>query len=1143
MRIITIPRYPLNRLGFALMAILMCWLVVANSAFAQNGNGQISERILSAEIERVKQIPDLAEDEKSRILENLTNAAEQLKQAEGYRIQAERFKNERSTAQKDIERLDKELNELRKLFEKTSGADRRDYSKLSLSELEAKLSSEQAELVQLQNQVADNKKILQDLDNRPSAATEELAEVSKRTNEISASLDAAANEEQSDLTKSRVLFDQARLKAYQAQKTMLEQEIPGIPKRREYISKLLSKLAVEILIKQRTVTDLRLLTGDARTGIAEQIYNDAQNFTKAVADRHPLVQAYALENEALGAKLLKIVVSGETLPQDEARISAMISQVEDDQSLAARILDTGKASRSYGDHLRKLRKKQPRIRTLKAEIKARDSELEDALYERIVNEEQLQTFNTTPLDIDAMVGKAGPDIAPLSDADRQALRNLHDHRRQLLNNINSFSDLRATKLEEVNSLEKQLLNKVVNLCALLDGRLLWLPSTERVGLNWPAKLVGEMGAALANLDISKTVSELVNGVKQSWFFLFIFLGLLAGTILLQHRIAPVVDHLSARVGRVQKDAYWLTPLAVLDGFLRAIPIAAIPLIIGFALENAKGGLQITGPYLKASAQLSGFIFVLLSLYEWSRKKGLFQVHFRVDLELRNRIRTYMPVLVVLQTISFLILDWARKKLEYGEDYAALAIFAFLIGSLSISYFTFRIAWKRSPVQKHYRGETEGFYLRYEKWFFFIAIAFPLMTAVIAMFGYLDTASLLLSRFFWSFCVLLGAYILHGLLRRTVVIAQRRLALEQARARRDANVKARQEKVAAEERGEITVPKIDTESIDLETINRQSSQLVNVMVFIVTVLFLWSLWSNLLPALSVFDSVELWEYTDRSGARSAITLWNAMQALAIGIITWLSARNLPGFMEIFILKRLNMAQSSRFAVVTVLGYVIFILGVVVAFNKLGTQWSQLQWIVAALGVGIGFGLQAIFANLISGLIILFERPVRIGDYITIGEISGTVTRIQIRATTLLDLDNKEILIPNQEIISARVTNWTLSNSVTRLIINVGIAYGSDTKKAHEIMMEVVKANPNVLNVPEPTVLFLGFGASSLDFEVRVFLRDFVRRFRVSHELHMALDEALGDADITIAFPQLDVHVKDTETPPTLLSVPKKRSKKS
>jgi len=154
------------------------------------------------------------------------------------------------------------------------------------------------------------------------------------------------------------------------------------------------------------------------------------------------------------------------------------------------------------------------------------------------------------------------------------------------------------------------------------------------------------------------------------------------------------------------------------------------------------------------------------------------------------------------------------------------------------------------------------------------------------------------------------------------------------------------------------------------------------------------------------------------------------------------------------------------------------------------------------------LQEIIANFISGLIILFERPIRIGDYVTIGDQSGTVSRIKIRATTLTDLDNREILIPNKEIITGRVINWTLSNAVTRLKVNVGIAYGSDTDKARDIMIDILKENKKVLERPSPQVLFLGFGDSSND-----------------------INKALEAAGISIPFPQRDLHIVSDSYPPS------------
>jgi potassium efflux system protein len=175
------------------------------------------------------------------------------------------------------------------------------------------------------------------------------------------------------------------------------------------------------------------------------------------------------------------------------------------------------------------------------------------------------------------------------------------------------------------------------------------------------------------------------------------------------------------------------------------------------------------------------------------------------------------------------------------------------------------------------------------------------------------------------------------------------------------------------------------------------------------------------------------------------------------------------------------------------------------------------------------LQKIIANFVSGLIILFERPIRIGDFVTIGENSGTVTRIKIRATTLGDLDNREILIPNENLISQEVTNWTLSNSTTRVVVHVGIAYGSDTDRAREVMLGVLRDNQRILDTPPPQVFFLGFGDSSLDFQVRFFLRTFEERFPVSHQVHTDINKTLAREGFEIPFPQRDLNFRGQDGP--------------
>lgn len=323
---------------------------------------------------------------------------------------------------------------------------------------------------------------------------------------------------------------------------------------------------------------------------------------------------------------------------------------------------------------------------------------------------------------------------------------------------------------------------------------------------------------------------------------------------------------------------------------------------------------------------------------------------------------------------------------------------------------------------------------------------------------------------------------------------------------------------------------------MTTITRQTSKLLQTAVLIAFATLLWFIWSSLVPALSIFDGFEVWSY--KTGAVTegveeivAVSLWDILQSVAILVLTFIAARNLPGFLEIFILNRVGVDAGTRYAVTTVLGYLIIAIGIIIGFNQLGLQWSQLRWIVTGLSVGIGLGLQKIIANFVSGLIILFERPIRIGDYVTIGDQSGTVSRIKIRATTLRDLDNREILIPNEALISERVMNWTLSSSITRLIVPVGIAYGSDTDTAREIMLDAVKDLPKVLSTPSPNVLFMGFGESALDFEVRVYLKSFDERVPMTHTIHTEVNKALEEAGISIPFPQRDLNIISHDSLPT------------
>jgi small-conductance mechanosensitive channel len=201
--------------------------------------------------------------------------------------------------------------------------------------------------------------------------------------------------------------------------------------------------------------------------------------------------------------------------------------------------------------------------------------------------------------------------------------------------------------------------------------------------------------------------------------------------------------------------------------------------------------------------------------------------------------------------------------------------------------------------------------------------------------------------------------------------------------------------------------------------------------------------------------------------------------------------------------------------------------VLALLALGFEFTKLTIVLSALGVGIGFGLQAVVNNFVSGLILLFERPVRVGDYIEIGGNWAEIQKIGLRATTVQTFDQADVIIPNADLITNQVTNWTLSNRRVRLIIQVGVAYGSDVALVMETLMACAKTSSNVAKTPEPQVLFLNFGESSLDFELRVWVLDAEERMKVKSELHQEIDRSFREANIEIAFPQRDLRLRSVD----------------
>ena len=229
----------------------------------------------------------------------------------------------------------------------------------------------------------------------------------------------------------------------------------------------------------------------------------------------------------------------------------------------------------------------------------------------------------------------------------------------------------------------------------------------------------------------------------------------------------------------------------------------------------------------------------------------------------------------------------------------------------------------------------------------------------------------------------------------------------------------------------------------------------------------------------------------------------------------------------VLVRRRVERGVRLSIARLLHYVLIFVGFLLALSVLGLDFTKLTIMLSALGVGIGFGLQGVVNNFVSGLILLFERPVRVGDYVELGGTWAEVKRIGLRSTTVQTFDQADLIVPNADLVTNQVTNWTLSNRRTRLTIAVGVAYGSDVPLVVETLMACGKENSWAAKTPVPQVLFLRFGESSLEFELRVWIMDIDQRLTAKSEIHQEIDRRFREAEIEIAFPQMDLHLRSVD----------------
>lgn len=261
-----------------------------------------------------------------------------------------------------------------------------------------------------------------------------------------------------------------------------------------------------------------------------------------------------------------------------------------------------------------------------------------------------------------------------------------------------------------------------------------------------------------------------------------------------------------------------------------------------------------------------------------------------------------------------------------------------------------------------------------------------------------------------------------------------------------------------------------------------------------------------------------------------SLWSFFQLIASIILVIYLSGKIKNLLVERILIRYRLDIGIRQSIGTIVRYIILILGLYIIVQSAGIDLSAIGILAGALGVGIGFGLQNITNNFISGLIILFERPIKVGDRIEVGNTSGDVVGISARATTIITNDNISIIIPNSEFISSKVINWSHNDRMVRFRFPVGVSYNEDPEKVKQLLMEVMNGNKGVLKNPPPDVWFDAFGDSSLNFNLMVWTSEYVQRPKnLRSQLYYAIFKKFKEQGIEIPFPQRDLHIKSGELP--------------
>ena len=1090
--------------------LLLCLLFTCLTLLLPAASAQDSEAELSP-IERLQAdiaaLPDSGRSaaEQQQFQEAWQQALTALQQAESLREQQTRLQARLDQAPEELRRLRQQLEALTPVNEEQL---RQRFSPSTLQTLDATLGDQVARMYDWQNELTATNSELISAETRPEKTQSRISSNQSRANELNEQLRQLQRQPQNQLNRARERAMQAELSQLEQSNSLLRQQLSANNTLLELANAKRRLLLAELGNIDKEINVLQDVIDEKRRSLSEQVISDTTAESSQISN-HQLLHKQSLINQRISEELLKSSNQISALSRRNIQASQQVDYLTQLESALDQQISVLEGSLLLSRILHQEKQALPVVKI--------DRTLTDSVADTRLRQFEINQLRELLRNQDAYLARL---LNQLPEEQREALReDLLQLIRSRVTLVDQLSTHINTLLGEAVALqinENQLQQLGTKLRQTIEDQLFWVASNPPINRNWIVSLPEQMLSQWHHLQPITQTQRFLLTLKNNLGWLTLLLALASIPLLIRKWLNQRLQQLHNEVGHYRLDSQRTTPLALL---LTAVWVLPLPILLAGAGFGLCYGDTPAMPTLgQALLHLAVSWFVLHLLYRLLNAQGITLRHFRWPSAKVSRLRRLIRNLAWVLLPMVVIISLGTTNPEH-LDKDVLGRLVMIITLCLFSLLVGRFMYCSEPLNNsrifHYGASL-------------ILILTPLVLAGMTIWGYHYTAIRLADRMIDTLYLITAWMLLQGIVVRNLRVAGRHLAYQRAISKRQAEDQAS----GTENSTPLEIPELK-----LEQINQQSLRLGRLALLILFSVLVYLVWADLISAASYLESITLWEYnsgTADNPLMKPLSAGDMLGAIIVVVLTITLARNLPGLLEILVLSRMELRQGSSYAITTLLSYVIVSIGIISCLSTLGVSWNKLQWLVAALGVGLGFGLQEIFANFVSGLIILFERPVRIGDVVTIGNLSGTVNRIRIRATTITDFDRKEIIVPNKTFVTEHLINWSLSDTVTRVTVKVAVTHGSDVTLVRSLLLQIAEDNPRVLKEPEPLVFFLDFNDNRLEHELRMHVQQLADRNAAIDETNREIDRLFGEHNIEIATRQVDINLTNSEGLQRLIS---------